>query len=237
MPRLRITPSGEATVRGEHAEKQSRCPHAVRERRRRLLRRRRLRLLQLDGLVGSLAAALAAHTPVRVEDAGARRAAVAVVVSDDADPALLFIRRQVRAGDPWSGQMAFPGGFCAPGEADRDTARRETLEETGLDLGPSRALGQLDDVSPRTPFLPPLVVTPHVFLVPDRPAIAPGAEADEALWIGVRDLIDPANQTAFSVQLPTGKRDFPAIRIGPHVVWGLTERVLRQIAALAGISF
>lgn len=182
--------------------------------------------------------ALAAHSPTRLDDrAGVRRAAVAAVLSDDSDPALLFIRRQVRGGDPWSGQMAFPGGFrAADGEPLLFTARRETLEETGLDLGTSRFLGALDDLSPRTPFLPPLVVTPHVFLVPGRAPVVPGAEADEVLWIAVRDLLDPDNQTAYSVPLPTGTRDFPAIRIDSRVIWGLTERIIRQIADLAGTT-
>ena len=198
-----------------------------------------MRLLQLDGLVAKVATALAGHVPVELDDdAGARRAAVAVVLSDDGDPALLFIRRQVRAGDPWSGQMAFPGGFrAADDEPVFLTARRETLEETGLDLGMSRFLGALDDISPRTPFLPPLVVTPHVFLVPNRAPVTPGAEAEEVLWIAVRDLVDPDNQTACAVPLPTGARDFPAIRVGSRVVWGLTERIIRQVAGLAGIEF
>ena len=57
------------------------------------------------------------------------------------------------------------------------------------------------------------------------------------LWIAVRDLVDPDNQTAYSVPLPTGARDFPAIRAGSRVVWGLTERIIRQVAGLAGIEF
>jgi len=134
--------------------------------------------------------------------------------------------------------MAFPGGFrAADDEPALLTARRETLEEAGLDLVTSRFLGALDDVSPRTPFLPPLVVTPHVFLVPDRAPVSPGAEAEEVLWIAVRDLLDPDNQTAYALSLPTGTRDFPAIRVGSRVVWGLTERIIRQVAGLAGIEF
>ena len=160
-----------------------------------------------------------------------------MVLSDEGEPALLFIRRQVRGGDPWSGQMAFPGGFrAADDEPVLCTARRETLEETGLDLGTSRFLGALDDLSPRTPFFPPLVVTPHVFLVPGRTPVAPGSEADEVLWIAVRELLDPDNQTVCSVPLPTGTQDFPAIRIGSRVIWGLTERIIRQIADLAGTT-
>jgi 8-oxo-dGTP pyrophosphatase MutT (NUDIX family) len=169
---------------------------------------------------------------------GARRAAVAVVVSGDAEPALVFIRRRVRAADPWSGQMAFPGGFQAPDrEALETTARRETLEETGLDLTRhGRLLGALDDLSPRTPYLPPLIVAPFVFAVPGRVALIPGEEADDALWIPAREIFDPANEASYTLSFPGGTRDFPAIRVEDHLVWGLTERILRQVAGLVGIG-
>src|SRR6185295_3323821 len=64
------------------------------------------------------------------------RAAVAAILRESAtDLEALLIRRAEREDDPWSGHMAFPGG--RRGAADRDieeTARRETLEEIGLDL-------------------------------------------------------------------------------------------------------
>jgi len=162
---------------------------------------------------------------------------VAVVLSEAVDPALVLIRRKVRAADPWSGQMAFPGGYRAHGsEPLEDTARRETLEETGLDLSTlGRLHGALDDVSPRTPFLPPLVVRPYLFTVAAVSPLHAGDEADAALWIPVRELFDPTRQTLFSLPLPEGVRQFPAIAVGEHLIWGLTERVLRQVASLAAL--
>ena len=48
---------------------------------------------------------------------------------------LFFIQRARREGDPWSGDMAFPGGRLERSDtSSRHTAMRETLEETGLDL-------------------------------------------------------------------------------------------------------
>jgi ADP-ribose pyrophosphatase YjhB (NUDIX family) len=195
-----------------------------------------VRLPQLAGLAERLASALAIREPERVVRPEARRAAIAVVVSRDDNPALVFIRRKVRQGDPWSGQMALPGGFqAANGEPLATTAARETLEETGLDLaGCGRLLGVLDDLSPRTPQLPPIIVSPHVFAVGARALLVPGDEADEALWLPARDIFDPANRTTFALPFPGGERAFSAIEVGTHLVWGMTERILLQVAAIAG---
>src|SRR5262245_4891896 len=92
-------------------------------------------------------------------------AAVSVILRDgDEGLETLFIHRAVRVGDTWSGQIAFPGGRREP--RDRDllaTAIRETHEEIGVDLASAERLGVLDDLHPRTPVLPPVVVRPFVF--------------------------------------------------------------------------
>ncbi len=185
--------------------------------------------------VTRLEAALASRTPRRIDRPGSRRAAVAVLLTAERDPAILFIKRKERAGDPWSGQMALPGGFVAATDASlADAARRETAEETGIGLSDPRwLLGALDDVSPRSAYLPPLVVTPHVFLVPERLTATPGPEVDAAVWLRVADLYDPALRSRFSLTLGGVARDFEAIVVGGYTIWGLTERVLQQLGALA----
>lgn len=182
-----------------------------------------------------MGAALAARTPVRVERPEARRAAVAILLTREADPAILFIKRKERAGDPWSGQMALPGGFVSPGDDSlAATARRETEEETGIALADGPA-GALDDVSPRTPYLPPIVVSPYLFLVPERPVATPGAEAEAAVWLRVADLYDPGRRRPFRLEFRGAVREFDSIVVGEYTIWGLTERVLHQLGMLAGI--
>ncbi|KAK9374085.1 NUDIX hydrolase domain-like protein [Lipomyces chichibuensis] len=54
---------------------------------------------------------------------------------DDRNAEILFIKRSTREADRWSGQVALPGGRRdIEDESDLVTAKRETLEEVGLDL-------------------------------------------------------------------------------------------------------
>ncbi len=189
----------------------------------------------LDPFSERLRGALAGRTAVPVDRPEARRAAVALLVgSEGGAAAILFIQRQRRSGDPWSGQMALPGGFESPTDASLEaTARRETAEETGIQLGSdATALGPLDDVSPRTPYLPPIVVRPFVFLVPGRPRAVPGPEVQAAVWLSVDQLFSPRYRRPFRLELPGETREFPSIVIGEYTIWGLTERVLDQLEQL-----
>lgn len=59
---------------------------------------------------------------------------------------LLYIKRWERQGDPWSGNVAFPGGKSEKNESDYETAIRETREEINLDLTDGFiCLGQLNE--------------------------------------------------------------------------------------------
>jgi 8-oxo-dGTP pyrophosphatase MutT (NUDIX family) len=161
-------------------------------------------------------------------------AAVAVVLCEgERGLEVLFIHRAVREGDTWSGQIAFPGGRTDPGDADLlATAIRETREEIGVDLAAAERLGVLDDMYPRTPVLPPVVVRPFVFAVPARPPITLSAEVQDVFWASFAALTQPAVRQEVTVEHRGAKRTFPAYVLGARTVWGMTERILTPLIGL-----
>lgn len=179
---------------------------------------------------------LAGHRPSTVVDAKASQAAVALIIAGEPEPSILLIRRQERAGDPWSGHMALPGGYRSTSDANLAvTAARETREETSLDLAKlGKPLGTLSDVRPRNEALPPVLVRPFVFEVERVEASLAGPEVVETLWIRVADLFDPRNNVPLTLSFPSGPRTFPSIQIGRYTIWGLTERILAEFAAVTG---
>ena len=183
------------------------------------------------GMIERLRDVLGGRTPATVDDAEAQRAAVAIIVTADTQSAILFVKRKERPGDPWSGQMAFPGGYAAPEDRSPEaTAERETLEETGLDLAATgERLGALDDLHPLSVYLPRIVVTPCVFALPAPLGVRAGSEVDAAVWLLVADVFAPEKRRPFELRLPAGTRTFDSIVVGGYTIWGLTERVLGQL--------
>lgn len=167
-----------------------------------------------------------------------RRAAIVALLrpagADDLE--ILMIKRAEYDGDPWSGHVAFPGGRQEPGDDDlARTAIRETFEETGIDIASSGTiLGALDELAPRTPVLPPLIVRPYVAVV--GPEVEPGEsdEVERAFWVPLAALRTPAQWIETTVQVRGGDRIVPSFRHGEFTVWGLTERALRDLMVRLG---
>jgi 8-oxo-dGTP pyrophosphatase MutT (NUDIX family) len=191
-------------------------------------------VIDLAGIRG----ALAGHRPTLVALDGRGRAAVAVVLRERAGlPEVLLIERARRAGDPWSGHMAFPGGRVERGDSHlREAAERETLEEVGIDLAGSEVLGRLDDLEGRRAAeARGLVISAFVYHVADPPELAINHEVQEAFWVPLAWLHDRARHVEHP--WPAVGARLPGILVGEpgrHVVWGLTYRFLEVFFDVVG---
>jgi len=168
---------------------------------------------------------------------GASPAAVALILLEGPRGLeTLLIRRAERADDPWSGQVALPGGRYDPADADLlVTAIRETREETGVDLSAAERLGVLDDLYPRTPTLPAVVVRPFVFALASRPTLVPGVEAARVFWLPLDRLSQRGVWRDFTLPVRGVERTFPAYVVDEIVIWGMTERILTPFLKLISV--
>lgn len=176
--------------------------------------------------------ALGVHAAAAEPSSARRRASVAAIfASGNHDTELLFIQRAAVDRDPWSGQMAFPGGRVEPDDIDSfATAERETLEEIGIDLGAARRLGSLAEVDGGRGTNRDIVVSGHCYwLSRTSVSISPNHEVADVLWVPVGHLLDDGRYIEY--RYPRSGARFPGIQLdNPHqVIWGLTLRFLADL--------
>lgn len=177
--------------------------------------------------------------------AGNRHAAVALILRDTAaGPQLLFIERSRNPADPWSGQMAFPGGMVEAGDSDaRGAAERETREEVAVDLTGAAYVGRLDDMQGshrgHRGHRAGIVVSGFVFLEARRQRPSPNYEVAEIVWEPLASFMDEGRFSVVRHPLAPDER-FPGVRIGAaehQIVWGLTRRFMVSLFEIAGLPF
>ena len=181
-----------------------------------------------------IARILARHQPELLNLPSHTRAAVALVLRSGTDGlAMLFIERACRPGDPWSGDLGFPGGKVEEGENDpRLTAERETMEEVGLDLRGGRYLGRLSDISGAHL---PVMVSCFVFGVEDNQQFIFSHEIYDAFWMSLADLTSPKHHGMARVRFDGKTLESPAIhlpQLGKPVLWGITYRLVMEFLEL-----
>ncbi len=89
-----------------------------------------------------------------------------------------------RAGEPFKGEWAIPGGRIEDDETAEDCLKREMKEETGLDVEEIRFTGLYTD-----PNRDPRQVIAACYLVKRTGGtLKAGDDAAEAAWFGLNDL-------------------------------------------------
>jgi 8-oxo-dGTP pyrophosphatase MutT (NUDIX family) len=179
---------------------------------------------------------------------------VAAILRDGPGGAeVLMIQRAERAGDPWSGHMALPGGRRDPADPDlHATAVRETREEVGIDLDADGALlGRLADReamvrsrragrdAPRPPGsrppTPSLMITPFVFaLTREVPLVFDPGEVAEALWASLAAFARGEGAGILPYTHEGQLVELPCWTVQGRVVWGLTYGMLRTLLEVLG---
>jgi 8-oxo-dGTP diphosphatase len=152
-------------------------------------------------------------------------AAVALLLKP-VDQALqvLFVKRVETRTDPWSGQMALPGGKRDVKDQNlKQTVVRETLEETNIKLlDRCRFLGVIEPL--RSTQRPEMKVLPFIILLEYEPIIKLNEELEGFVWISLKELLQHKGTVKFSFG------EFPAYIVGNTIIWGLTYRILEKFS-------
>lgn len=155
-------------------------------------------------------------------------AAVALLLKQDKnDLSIFLVKRIENLADPWSGQMAFPGGKRDEKDANLEqTVVRETLEETGIDLlDRCRILGVLTAL--RSKPRPDMKILPFVVLVENEPKVRLNeSELEEFFWIPIKEVAQGKAHVRFDFG------EAPAYIVNGKIVWGLTYRILESFLAV-----
>jgi 8-oxo-dGTP diphosphatase len=136
---------------------------------------------------------------------------------------VLMIKRAERKNDPWSGQVAFPGGRVKQGESELECALRELFEEVGISLSKKPDL-KLEYFEPSNE--PELKVRPFVFFLERcEQNITLSDEVFEARWIPISEL------KRSSASINGVLREVYVVK--DWVIWGMSKRILDTL--LSGV--
>jgi 8-oxo-dGTP pyrophosphatase MutT (NUDIX family) len=152
-------------------------------------------------------------------------AAVLVPLIEHAAGLTVLLTRRADTLRAHTGQVAFPGGRCDPGETPWETALREAHEEVGLDPADVTLVG----LSTRYQTLSGFDIIPVVGFVKSSARFKPNPdEVADVFETPFAFLMDPNNHQRRSRETPDGmKRHFYAMPYGGQLIWGVTAGMLR----------
>lgn len=190
--------------------------------------------LTLDHIVRSITE----HHPILHPPGIGAHAAVAFILRDtERGPEGLFIERATRDGDPWSGNIGFPGGRVEPEDGSlRETAERETREEVGLDLSQREHLGRLSDIAGAHL---PVRLACFVYLVTGEPPLLLSDEVTEAFWVPLAAFTVPERRITARILFRDRTITTPAIilpQADKPLLWGITYRLVSEFLEITGVE-
>jgi len=176
--------------------------------------------------LSSLRGRLRPQPPLQTQENLALAAVAIVINPDDRGGAILLIRRTERSGDPWSGQIGFPGGHKSPGdEGLLQTAIREAEEEVGIELVQHELLGALPLVTTRSRRVQ---VAPFAFALEFPVTLRANREVAESFWVPLVELAR-LEVRARAVHADEGTFEVPSYDYNGRIIWGLTFRIINLL--------
>jgi 8-oxo-dGTP diphosphatase len=117
-----------------------------------------------------------------------------ILTVQDGSFEVLLIRRGIA---PYRGRWALPGGFVRAGEGLEQAARRELVEETGVDAERIHLEQVATYGEPGRDPRGRVISVAYLALVPDLPSPVAGSDAASASWIPVAEILADPGRLAF----------------------------------------
>ena len=173
--------------------------------------------------------------PLPIELERIRQAAVTILLREQhGSTELLIIKRAEHPRDPWSGQLALPGGRAEAQDAHLiATAARETWEEVGIKLTmEEHYIGRLETLTPNNPRLPQIEITPLIAIAPAKFSLELSEEVAAAFWLPVRTLQTTGLSEIYPFNYGKMIVKYPAYPSPQGLIWGITQRILTDFLKL-----
>ncbi len=162
-----------------------------------------------------------------ISDQQEANAAVSLILKQvQKDLKILFVKRVERLSDPWSGQIAFPGGKKDFKDLNlKETIIRETFEETNLKLEEDSLIGVLEVID--SGHFSNIKILPFISLLKGSRIIKlNNKELDNYFWCSYKKIVN--NKSLVEIN---SKKE-PAYVLGDEVVWGITYKILREFSKI-----
>lgn len=159
-----------------------------------------------------------------------KASAVAIILFENQDDHHFILIQRTEYNGKHSGQISFPGGKKEESDTSFEhTARRESFEEIGIDLGDATLLGKLSPVYiPVSGFL----VEPFVFHYPYTPKFQlQDREVASIFSVPIKELLQ---ETAISTMNISSEnklvmKNVPCFNLQEKQVWGATALMINEL--------
>lgn len=153
---------------------------------------------------------------------------MAAVVVIEWNENLLFIRRQERKKDPWSGHFSFPGGRAESKDKNLvTTACREVKEEVGLDLDVQKITCPIEPL--KTQFEGMVVQPFYINLKKEPKTNRDKEEVRYVRWVPLSLVIDPSVRKSQQLNAYYPSKKHSCIPLDDYYIWGVTLEIIDKM--------